>query len=76
MPFMGTPDCGDNSCKYAPRKGGMRTNHGCRCDDCPTCGGAVRPGRLVGHYGWCPRQSWVPDHHRAAKQLKTDPLDT
>lgn len=24
-------DCGDNSCYFAPRKGGMRTNGGCRC---------------------------------------------
>lgn len=24
-------DCGDNSCRYAPRMGGMRTNGGCRC---------------------------------------------
>lgn len=24
-------DCGDNSCKYAITKGGMRTNGGCRC---------------------------------------------
>lgn len=24
-------DCGDNSCLYAPKKKGMRTNGGCRC---------------------------------------------
>lgn len=24
-------DCGDNSCFFAPQKGGMRTNGGCRC---------------------------------------------
>jgi hypothetical protein len=24
-------DCGDNSCLFAPKKGGMRTNGGCRC---------------------------------------------
>ena len=24
-------DCGDNSCLYAPKKTGMRTNGGCRC---------------------------------------------
>lgn len=24
-------DCGDNSCFYAKKKGGMRTNGGCRC---------------------------------------------
>ena len=24
-------DCGDNSCNYAKKKGGMRTNGGCRC---------------------------------------------
>lgn len=25
------PDCGDNSCRFAIKKGGMRTNGGCRC---------------------------------------------
>lgn len=25
------PDCGDNSCRFATTKGGMRTNGGCRC---------------------------------------------
>jgi hypothetical protein len=24
-------DCGDNSCRYATNKTGMRTNGGCRC---------------------------------------------
>lgn len=24
-------DCGDNSCRFAKKKGGMRTNGGCRC---------------------------------------------
>jgi hypothetical protein len=24
-------DCGDNSCRFAVKKGGMRTNGGCRC---------------------------------------------
>lgn len=24
-------DCGDNSCHFATKKGGMRTNGGCRC---------------------------------------------
>jgi hypothetical protein len=26
-------DCGDNSCKYAKTRTGMRTNGGCRCDE-------------------------------------------
>ncbi len=26
-----TPDCGDNSCRYAVKRGGMRTNGGCTC---------------------------------------------
>jgi len=25
------PDCGDNSCRFAVKRGGMRTNGGCRC---------------------------------------------
>jgi hypothetical protein len=61
---MSPPDCGDNSCLYAPSKGGMRTNGGCRCDNCPVCGGAVRPERPVTHFGWCTQQKWIPDHHR------------
>jgi hypothetical protein len=24
-------DCGDNSCRFARKRGGMRTNGGCRC---------------------------------------------
>lgn len=27
------PDCGDNSCRFAAKRGGMRTNGGCRCMD-------------------------------------------
>lgn len=26
-----SPDCGDNSCRFATNKTGMRTNGGCRC---------------------------------------------
>ncbi len=26
-----SPDCGDNSCRFALKKEGMRTNGGCRC---------------------------------------------
>jgi hypothetical protein len=26
-----TPDCGDNSCRFAIKRGGMRTNGGCGC---------------------------------------------
>jgi len=28
-------DCGDNSCLFADKIGGMRTNGGCRCRDRP-----------------------------------------
>lgn len=28
---MGDFDCGDNSCVFATKKGGMRTNGGCAC---------------------------------------------
>jgi len=58
------PDCGDNSCLYAKNKGGMRTNGGCRCDDCPQCGAAIRPRLPQNHHPWCPHQDWVPEHHR------------
>lgn len=30
-PSLFSLDCGDNSCKYAQHKGGMRTNGGCSC---------------------------------------------
>jgi hypothetical protein len=30
---MELPDCGDNSCMFADKKTGMRTNGGCRCFD-------------------------------------------
>ena len=30
---MVAPDCGDNSCRFAIKKSGMRTNGGCRCID-------------------------------------------
>jgi hypothetical protein len=57
------PDCGDNSCRYANPKSGMRTNGGCRCDDCSDCGESIRPGRPVGHRKWCNQTGWVPRHH-------------
>lgn len=28
-------DCRDNACRFAKEKGGVRTNHGCRCMDNP-----------------------------------------
>ena len=31
--YRGKLDCGDNSCRFAVAKGGMRTNGGCRCID-------------------------------------------
>jgi hypothetical protein len=63
-PVKVPPDCGDNSCLYADPRTGMRTNSGCRCDECPKCGGHVRPGRPVGHRKWCPQRDWVPEHHK------------
>jgi hypothetical protein len=63
------PDCGDNSCRYAERPlRGMRTNAGCRCDNCPVCGGTVRPIRPVTHYAWCPQPDWAPAHQLTAPQ--------
>lgn len=63
-------DCGDNSCRYAPpnSRGGMRTNGGCRCDDCPACGKQIRPPRPVQHRPWCPTPTWVPPHHAVASE--------
>lgn len=40
----GTLDCGDSSCFFATKRGGMRTNGGCRClqDLDPRAATAVR----------------------------------
>ena len=45
-------DCGDNGCLYAKKRTGMRTNGGCTCDECPTCGANLRIRR---HRDGCPR---------------------
>lgn len=42
-------DCGDSGCKYASPRTGMRTNGGCRCDQCPLCEQHIR----FGHRAWC-----------------------
>lgn len=53
-------DCGDSSCRYATKKGGMRTNGGCSCDDCLECGASIRlPFK---HRAWCKQPNWVPPH--------------
>lgn len=59
------PDCGCSSCRYAPRpRRGMRTNGGCRCDECPMCGAFMRPGSPgAKHYARCTTPDWVPSHH-------------
>lgn len=54
------PDCGDNSCRYATNKGGMRTNGGCSCDECPECGVSIRPP--FKHRTWCKQRGWIPEH--------------
>lgn len=62
------PDCGDNSCLYRDRSkpGGMRTNGGCHCDECPKCGAIIRPqmAHRRKHRDWCPTPNWIPEHHR------------
>lgn len=58
------PDCGDNSCRYAVKRTGMRTNGGCRCDECSLCGAHIRPTYPGWHRQWCKMPGWVPPHHR------------
>jgi len=74
----GVADCMDNSCMYAKKDGGMRTNGGCRCDKCPTCGAFIRPGRP--HRDWCPASDWIPPHLRLlaleATHIPEDPEAT
>jgi hypothetical protein len=50
-------DCGDSGCKYAKRRGGMRTNGGCRCDECPYCGVHLSGIIPRAHRSWC---TWLP----------------
>ena len=62
------PDCGDNSCRYAPRPlKGMRTNGRCRCDDCIECGASLRSSGPQKHKVWCSRPRWMPAHHAPQK---------
>lgn len=57
------PDCMSNSCRYAVRRGGMRVNGPCRCDECPDCGRDIRPNRRE-HRSWCPTPTWAPPHQK------------
>jgi hypothetical protein len=71
------PDCGDNSCMYRDRSkpSGMRTNGGCRCDECPACGEFYRrwmPSKPQ-HHAWCRQPGWIPEHHRGTKDGGTTP---
>lgn len=71
------PDCGDSSCLYAPLpRTGMRTNGGCRCDDCPECGAKIRRavillGVVGPHRQWCSQPDWIPEHHRKPAGTET-----
>lgn len=64
------PDCGSNSCRYATKREGMRTNGTCQCDKCPRCGAVVQPTRPTQrHKAWCPQQEWIPEHHRTDDEV-------
>lgn len=62
-------DCGDNSCRYATRKGGMRTNGGCRCDECRSCGAHLRRWRT--HLPKCKTPEWESPWQRQ-ERLRAD----
>ena len=56
-----TPSCYDHSCKFRERKGGLCTNGGCHCADCPSCGGRYLSLSLgVRHHAWCDIPAWTP----------------
>ena len=56
---MNLPDCGDMSCRYAGEAYEWRTNGGCRCDECPSCGRYMtREG--YEHRSWCEQKEWRP----------------
>ena len=43
-------DCGDNSCSFAEKRGGMRTNGGCRCDLTEAVNRALEPASPQGEW--------------------------
>jgi hypothetical protein len=68
------PDCGDNSCLYAKKRTGMRTNSSCRCDRCPQCSAIIKPTSPQTHREWCKMQAWIPPHHRGKMRTKCNSI--
>jgi hypothetical protein len=53
--------CTDGNCVYQTKRGGMSTNGGCDCRNCPTCGGIFIP--FIGgvrHRRSCTTPEWMP----------------
>jgi len=67
-------DCGDSSCRYAATHGGMRTNGGCRCDQCPCCGQHITRLMPLAHRPWCTRAEWQPPWARG-EAMTTETTD-
>jgi len=62
------PDCGDNGCRYAKKKIGVRTNGGCTCDRCVVCGKSIWPNvPYAKHRDWCTTPDWVPEHLKTSQ---------
>lgn len=74
---MAELDCGDNSCEYAKDKRGMRTNGGCRCNECPWCGRNIRPTGYSRHkhLDWCSRPDWLPGMPVGVEQEAANGVD-
>ncbi len=53
--------CTDGNCVYRTKSGGMGTNGGCECRNCPTCGGLYNPIHdSVRHRRNCTDPGWNP----------------
>ena len=53
--------CTDGNCVYRTERGGMSTNGGCDCRNCPTCGGVYIPfANGVRHRRNCTTPDWLP----------------
>ena len=53
--------CTDGNCVYRTERGGISTNGGCDCRNCPQCGGRYHVfGDKVRHRDWCPNPEWTP----------------
>jgi len=67
--------CTDANCVYRTENGGMSTNGGCDCQNCPTCGGRYIPFiDGVKHRRTCTTPDWKPKPVPARTALDPRPV--